>query len=131
MFSSREAFSDDPEPYVMWLRDGFKAHPVKRFPSLDDARAELEQYGGSPGGGEIQFDFRPECDRPQNSPTNPILVEFRRAACNYASAGLEPHHAVRHYLQYLDGDVYGWSENHKDHARRVLSRWLACRGVSL
>lgn len=121
MFSSREPFNDDPEPYLMWLRDGFKDHPIKRFPSLDDARAELEQYGGSPRGGEIQFDFRPEYDRPQHNPTNPILTEFRKL-----------HEATGNslwsdaYLSWSDLIEEEWTtEDEYFHAFKVLGKIVA------
>lgn len=59
--------------------------------------------------------------RPQANPTNPILVEFRRAL----SASKDRHESAQHYLQYLDGDVWDWKyldEATKTHAREVISR---------
>lgn len=58
LYSSREPFNDDPEPYRNTLRGGRQA----------------VRYGL----GLERFEPRPEYDRPQNNPTNPILTEFRR-----------------------------------------------------
>ena len=62
LYSSREPFNDDPFPRVT-IHTG--ARHRDHLPTLDDAT-------------ECQYDPRPEYDRPQNNPTNPILTEFRR-----------------------------------------------------
>jgi hypothetical protein len=50
---------------------------------------------------------------------NPILVEFRSTLRNYQNKSL----CLSHYVEYVThGTVYGWSPEHTDHARRVLTR---------
>lgn len=56
-----------------------------------------------------------------SSRTNPVLVEFRDALKGYADKRL----ALSHYIDYVKGSVYGWTEAERDHAYRVLYRlWL-------
>lgn len=88
-----------------------------------DSRPWRNPYDGSRwpddgGWSEMVFDPRPEfTNRP-----NLVLVEFRRAAKNYFNFGL----AVRHYLDYIDNDVYDWrgKDDEKQHARLILERLL-------
>lgn len=61
-FSSREPFNDDPEPWVCTAPD------FERY----------EDEGDYEGRHAVMFDPRPEYNRPQTNPTNPILTEFRR-----------------------------------------------------
>lgn len=62
IYSSRDPFNDDPFPRVT-VHTG--ARHRDHLPTLDDDT-------------ECRYDPRPEYDRPQNNPTNPILVEFRK-----------------------------------------------------
>lgn len=95
MFSSRPPFNDDPRPYVMHI-DGY---PSKRYarhhPNVDE------------------YAPRPEFDRPQSNPTNPILAELREGVSADASNDW-----VATYLATLPD----WEEGEVGHARRVLTR---------
>lgn len=107
MYSSRPPFNDDPEPWV-------------------------DEFGGRFGyalSGDEHLP-RPEFDRPQHNPTNPILELFRKYAARRESA---PHLAAH----WTKSDVM-WSEMclkdfsvidepigtpaQEEHARRVLTR---------
>lgn len=91
-YSSREPFNDDPEPYRNTLRGGRQA----------------VRYGL----GLERFEPRPEYDRPQNNPTNPILVARRN----------NPGENI--YYR----DLERWpTEAEKDHARKVLTRLAALK----
>lgn len=57
LFSSREPFNDDPEPFVSGMKN---RHSENFNPSV------------------WTHEPRPEYDRQQHNPTNPILTEFRR-----------------------------------------------------
>lgn len=63
---------------------------------------------------------------PQTNPTNPILLEFREVVRDYRDHEFPL--AVSHWLRYVDGYTYGWSEAQKSHARRVLTRLAALTG---
>lgn len=84
--------------------------------------------GGEMGNGGNIFDPRPEFDHVQNNAPNPILVEFRVSRGHYGAH--EKALAIRHYLTYIDGDVYGWKPEQRDHARRVLTRLSVLPEVS-
>lgn len=114
-FSSKPQFNDDPAPYVVTL--------TKRTPFTNPmTTGSMDEFVREDGRLHAP---RPEFARPQHNPTNPILTEFRGASSVYSDAGHEFLLAVSHYLSYLNSDVYGWAEEHKDHARRVLSRLAA------
>lgn len=61
---------------------------------------------------------RPEFDHVQHNEPNPILVEFRATLRNYNDKAL----CLAHYIEYVDGAVYGWAPAHIDHARKVFIR---------
>lgn len=90
-FSSRPPYNDDPMPRVTVATGGrHRNHP----PTMDDATA-------------CRIDPRPEFDRPQNNPTNPILVARRN----------NPGENI--YYKNLDR----WpTEAEINHARKVLTR---------
>lgn len=55
---------------------------------------------------------------PQTNPTNPVLLEFREKRRLYSSH----RSALLHYVSYLRGRTYVWSQVHEEHALRVLER---------
>lgn len=59
LFSSRPPFNDDPFPYI-------------------SSHGSRHAFPGTLGGERLVLDPRPEYERPQHNPTNPILTEFRR-----------------------------------------------------
>ena len=103
-FSSRPPFNNDPEPYVyMWDRP--------RRANFRSART-----AHSP---------RPEFDRPQHNPTNPILTEFRSTR----AVSLNANHDIEWwamltpgYHYYRRGAIVDATNAQRDHARRVLTR---------
>lgn len=105
-----EKLTADPQPYVdQW--------DIDRSPDGDPAGFDFDVW--------FSYSPRPEFDRPLANPANPVLVEFR------AEAG--QHYPFRDDLAWwvlclnadpstFRTDGYGWSEEHIDHARRVLKR---------
>lgn len=97
MFSSREPFNDDPEPFVSGLGN---RHATNFNPAL------------------WHHDPRPEFDRPQVNPTNSILVAFRES--------LPYDYTAAEYSEIISdafvSAVRGWSTAEVDHAHRVLNR---------
>lgn len=64
---------------------------------------------------------------PQTNPTNPILLEFRGASQFYRAN--ERIVQVANYLHWIDNEFqFEWSEKHKEHARRVLTRLAGLTG---
>lgn len=114
LYSSREPFNDDPEPYVTYADDRRTDVRSKDWDMQSDGAVEYVRV----------HDPRPEYNRPQNNPTNPILVELRRSD-DYTCK-------VSDYLEYLSGDVYDWRglDSEKDHARKVLTRLAAFKEES-
>lgn len=99
-FSSREPFNDDPKPWT------------------DTSTGErTSQRTGYMATGWA-YEPRPEYNRPQNNPTNPILVEFRRSEpWDIAiDAALE--------LGWIDFKPIPNTATpaQRDHARKVLTR---------
>lgn len=89
LYSSREPFNDDPLPWRVAVG------PWRG--SRADARYAVE----------MERDPRPEYNRPQNNPTNPILVARRE----------HPGENIYYW------DLERWpTEGEKEHARRVLTR---------
>lgn len=72
LYSSREPFNDDPHPNV-W--SGHTERNQMRT-DTDTFRKGAPSYLNYEGNYIVRP--RPEYDRPQNNPTNPILVEFRK-----------------------------------------------------
>lgn len=65
-FSSKPPFNDDPTPWVRTHPDlGYMGRFESRFPNDTHSNYRMKH---SP---------RPEYNRPQHNPTNPILTEFR------------------------------------------------------
>lgn len=94
IYSSREPFNDDPEPL--------------HLPN-SDMRWSAEDLRGM-GVWNYEFDPRPEYNRPQNNPTNPILVARRN----------NPGENI--YYR----DLERWpTESEKEHAWKVLTRLAA------
>ncbi|MBT2485778.1 MULTISPECIES: hypothetical protein [unclassified Microbacterium] len=62
---------------------------------------------------------------PQTNPTNPILLEFRETR---QLRGVDPNVALNLYLSYVDRGMWSWSDDHRDHARRVLTRLATLSG---
>lgn len=58
---------------------------------------------------------------PQTNPTNPILLEVRNLSRSYTASDFPI--VVANYLDFVSGAyAFEWSEKHKDHAIRVLTR---------
>lgn len=102
LYSSRPPFNDDPAPYRY-----NNNRSIRR--GLADMPVATVHYTHDP---------RPEFDRPQNNPTNPILAEIRAEVDD----GF-PLNPLRE-LRWLDGRAYWhvYPEGARDHARRVLTR---------
>lgn len=117
-FSSRPPFNDDPMPWVhdcsdVYDNDGTCALQGDRNPSTE------------PGWVTEKFRPRPEFDRPQHNPTNPILTEFRGVAGRYYSFRRD----LAWWLECLNdpsfdysAEGYLWTPEQVDHARRALTR---------
>lgn len=104
LFSSRPPFNDDPEPWV--IPNGY------RYAGLNEGEA---MFGG------IMFSPRPEYDRPQHNPTNPILTEFRN------DVRLNPTIPVSHLaLIWVDSELFYFDEKPRGaeyrHALSVMER---------
>jgi hypothetical protein len=69
LYSSREPFNDDPYPYQSIQSASIGLDYRVNEASLLSRPEQRQGYALKP---------RPEYDRPQNNPTNPILTEFRR-----------------------------------------------------
>lgn len=108
-FSSRPPFNDDPLPWT-------------------DPRGENRH--GPYGGWSSEYAPRPEFDRPQHNPTNPILTEFRKCAAEHGDAPrLAAHWTKSDWMwaemclkdhSFVDEPI-GTPEQER-HARRVLTR---------
>jgi len=136
MFSSHAAFNTDPKPYLMWLRDGRAAHPVKRFARKEDAVAELAKYGGDPAGGAVQTAPRDEFNHSPKNPVNPALIELRD------NIARQPEHVaswVSLYELTLEWEQASVGKSswrnytpetlaYIDHALRVIRKWKAVYG---
>lgn len=107
MFSSRPPFNDDPFPFV-WPEES-RAARISEGP--------LRSMFSEGDGIDLIRDPRPEFDRPQHNPTNPILASFRANDMNPRAAD---------WARWLDRPSLGaWHHAdaaHIDHARRVLTR---------
>ncbi|QDK01374.1 hypothetical protein SEA_WATERT_105 [Microbacterium phage WaterT] len=103
MFSSREPFNDDPEPYVdQWNID--------RSTDGDPAGYDFDV--------EFQHDPRPEYNRPQHNPTNPVLLKLRSIPGDWKAIWVEG------FLN-ADAEAYNWpnwTSMEIQHAYRVLTR---------
>lgn len=100
MFSSREPFNDDPEPWT----DNFTG----------DRTSQRTGYMAS----TFSFWPRPEYDRPQHNPTNPILAKLRT---------LKPVHRPAWIEGFLNAEVErynwpNWTHMEIQHAYKVLTR---------
>lgn len=102
MFSSRPPFNDDPEPWLdYWERSATQGAP-----------------------GDV-FAPRPEFDRPQHNPTNPILEAFRdHVATQWVYLPEVSTYAedVETFDGLRDDSFIGTTPDQIDHARRVLAR---------
>lgn len=98
LYSSREPFNDDPYPY----------------PNKYDGSRWIDP-GVDTKGYTVVFDPRPEYNRPQNNPTNRLLLAARRAK----SAG--------YLVDFCEGFLAERNTEHAeiDHAQRVLNRLAA------
>lgn len=115
LYSSREPFNVDPAPYYgPWGRSAIP--------------------GGGFEGEALSFEPRPEYDRPQNNPTNPILTDIRKNR----PEGVSWTKMLKHYnwvtfaaAHYITED---WEritdESQIDHARKVLTRLAALKEES-
>lgn len=66
-FSSKPPFNDDPKPYVTYADERKTDVRNAEWGIQSDGATEYVRV----------LDPRPEYDRPQHNPTNPILTEFR------------------------------------------------------
>lgn len=112
-FSSKTPFNDDPEPWVRTHPDlGYMGRFDSRFPN--DAHSDYR----------MKHSPRPEFNRPQHNPTNPILTEFRRSAPwdLVVSAALE--------LGWIDFNPIPDTATPEqvEHARKVLTKIRAVFG---
>lgn len=116
LYSSREPFNDDPEPYVTYADDRRTDVRSKDWDMQSDGAVEYVRV----------HDPRPEYDRPQNNPTNPILTDIRKNR----PEGLSWAKMLKHYnwvtfaaAHYITED---WEritdEDQIDHTRKVLTR---------
>lgn len=120
LFSSRPPFNDDPEPY----RDPDSHARRTGFPGI-----YAHEWDHSP---------RPEYDRPQHNPTNPILTEFR-AIYNETTPTIYQGYweLAEIWLELMDEDPFmrdprNWGElvdivefDHYQHARKIFERLVA------
>lgn len=107
MFSSREPFNDDPEP---WVNENDER--TDRNPQLVGHGAFMPVMAHSP---------RPEYDRPQHNPTNPILTEFRKL---HEATGNDLWTDA--YLSWSDLIEEEWTtEDEYFHAFKVLGKIVA------
>lgn len=98
MFSSREPFNDDPEPW-------------------HDPRPGTSLFRGDGPWGHAFYDPRPEYDRPQHNPTNPILTALRTPGTD-----------IYDLLQSLDSKwARQFSLAEENHAREVMYRLIEFR----
>lgn len=97
MFSSRPPFNDDPAPYVVTLTKRTPFSNPMTTGSVDEFLREDERV----------HDPRPQYERPQHNPTNPILVYARK----HPDANI-----LWAYLPFRPTDEM------IAHARKVLSR---------
>lgn len=105
IYSSREPFNDDPQPYVTYADDRRTEVRSKEWDIQSDGAVEYVRV----------YEPRPEHDRPQHNPTNPILVARRN----------NPGENI--YYR----DLERWpTEAEKDHARKVLTRLAALKEES-
>lgn len=114
-YSSREPFNDDPKPYtVSGENNSWRASETDARFMIDRPEAYTPRFS-------VKNNPRPEFERPQTNPTNPILAEFRSTRANYIDKRL----CITHYLEYVThNDIHEWRGMvaEKDHARRVLTR---------
>lgn len=113
-FSSKPPFNDDPEPWA-------------RFP---DKGAGGVRSPKNPKG-YLYWNPRPEYERPQHNPTNPILARFRE---RIEKTGEEAYwgdnwDATMDYLDHAIDFSYHAKEPliQLEHARRVLTRLATAR----
>lgn len=102
MFSSREPFNDDPEPWVCTAPD------FERYANEWD-------YEGRHA---VVHEPRPEYDRPQHNPTNPVLLKLRSIPEDWKAIWVEG------FLN-ADAEAYNWpnwTSMEIQHAYRVLVR---------
>lgn len=102
-FSSKPPFNDDPKPYVTYADE--------RKTDVRNAEWDIQSDGATEY--VRVLDPRPEYDRPQHNPTNPILVA-RRENPGYN-------------IYYKDLERWPTFEEIY-HAQRVLSKWKAVFG---
>lgn len=117
-FSSKPPFNDDPEPWT----DNFTG----------DRTSQRTGYMAS----TFSSWPRPEYERPQHNPTNPILAEFRKFCApdewdivgDSARIALYADSWVDLMAEYPNDDRTAWGSladlprQNFDHARRVLTR---------
>lgn len=113
LYSSRPPFNDDPAPLV---------HPSgKRTPAFS-YHFEFEPGESGPFGkiAQATFDPRPEFDRPQHNPTNPVLTWARDVGIDVALD--EVRFSSGSYMVGSWVDDQQVTVRHVIHARRVLER---------
>lgn len=105
LYSSREPFNDDPEPYVTYADDRRTDVRSKDWDMQSDGAVEYVRV----------HDPRPEYNRPQNNPTNRILIAARRAKSD------------GHLADFCKGFLSERNTEHAeiDHAQRILIRLAA------
>ena len=101
-FSSKPPFNDDPEPYVSGVGN---RHATNFNPSI---------WTREP---------RPEYNRPQHNPTNPILTKLR------SLKEVHRHSWVDGFLDQASHVRFpNWTDAETDHAVKVLTRGKAVFG---
>jgi len=96
MFSSREPFNDDPEP---WLYELSNIGPARKSSS------DIHTW----------FRPRPKFDRPQNNPTNRALLAYRRG----------PQDPYEFLFELESRWATQFTHSERDHARDVVDRLIA------
>lgn len=134
-FSSRPPFNTDPAPYVVTLTKRTPFTNPMTTGSVDEFLREDERV----------HDPRPQYERPQHNPTNPILARFRKwvedetlADPSWATewvAAMDDPDRVSDAADVLD-ELYEAPYRRKQreaeaqHARRVISRLAALGDAS-
>lgn len=126
LYSSREPFNDDPYPNV-WA--GHSERNQMRT-DTDMFRKGAPSYLGYEGNYVVRP--RPEYNRPQNNPTNPILTCFREYAegrVGWLAAHWTSTDEMWSEMVLKDEklDEHMGSSEQEGHARKVLTRLAALK----
>lgn len=113
LYSSRPPFNDDPLPWLGW----------------DGLVGGGQMVRSDQSFGYAEHDPRPEFDRPQHNPTNPILTEFRKYAEDHEDAPRLAAHWTKSDVMWSEMCLKDYSfvepigtPAQEQHARRVLER---------